>query len=115
MQSSENITFGDNVRLRVTPETDALGVAGQVGQVRGVTTPSVTGVTVVGPLVGDYALNVHFEGRQDALWFAPELLEFVDHAPGLEISIDGVSKKWTRSASGEWVESSDKKPWWRFW
>jgi hypothetical protein len=115
MQPTTNITFGDNVRLRSTPETEALGVAGQVGQVYGETTPSVTGVTVVGQLVGDYALNVHFEGRTDTLWFAPELLEFVDHAAGAEIRLDGVPKKWTRSASGEWVESSDKKPWWRFW
>ena len=64
------ITFGDNVRLRSTPETEALGVAGQVGQVFGETTPSVTGVAVTGQLVGDYALNVHFEGRTDTLWFA---------------------------------------------
>ena len=115
MQSTTNITFGDNVRVRSTPETEALGVAGQVGQVYGETTPSVTGVAVIGRLGGDYALNVHFEGRTDTLWFAPELLEFVDHAAGSEIRLDGVPKTWTRSASGEWVESSQKKPWWRFW
>ena len=110
MQPTTNITFGDNVRLRSTPETKALGVAGRVGQVYGETTPSVTGITVVGQLVGDYALNVHFEGRTDTLWFTPELLEFVDHSAGTEITFDGVPKKWTRSASGEWVESSQKKP-----
>jgi hypothetical protein len=115
MKPNPNITFGDNVRLFSTPETEALGVAGQVGQVYGETTPSVTGVTVVGQLIGDLALNVHFEGRTDTLWFAPELLEFVDHGVGAEIRLDGVPKKWTRSASGEWVESSDKKPWWKFW
>jgi hypothetical protein len=92
-----------------------LGVAGLVGQVYGETTPSVTGVTVVGQLVSDYALNVHFEGRTETLWFTPELLELVDHAAGTEITIDGVPKKWTRSDSGEWVESSRTKPWWRFW
>jgi hypothetical protein len=85
MQRTSNITFGDNVRLRSTPETEALGLAGQVGQVYGETTPSVTGVTVVGQIVGS------------------------------EIRLDGVPKKWTRSASGDWVKSSDKKPWWRFW
>ena len=115
MQRTSNIRFGDNVRVRSTPDTDALGLAGRVGQVYGETTPSVTSVTVVGKLVGDYALNVHFEGRADTLWFAPELLEFIDHAEGTEITLDGVPKKWTRSPSGEWVESSQKKPWWRFW
>ena len=115
MQRTTNITFGDNVRLRSTPETKALGVAGEIGQVYGETTPSVTKVAVIGELVGDYAVNVHFKGRTDALWFVPELLEFVDHAAGTEIRIDGVPKKWTRNASGEWVESPAKRPWWRFW
>src|SRR5881628_31142 len=104
MQRTSNITFGDNVRVRATPETEALRVAGQVGQVYGETTPSVTRVSVVGRLVGDFALNVHFEGRTDTLWFAPELLELVDHGAGTEVRLDGVPKKWTRSASGEWVE-----------
>ena len=115
MKSPTNLTLFDNVRLRPTPETEALGVAGRVGQIYGETTPSSTGVVVIGQLVGDYALNVHFEGRTDTLWFAPELLEFVDHAAGTEIRLDGVPKTWTRSASGEWVEASLKKPWWRFW
>lgn len=110
MQNSSNITFGDNVRVLSTPESEALGVAGLVGQVYGETTPSVTGVTVVGQLVGDHALNVHFEGRADTLWFAPEMLEFVDYAAGTEIRLDGVAKKWTRNASGEWVELSDEYP-----
>ncbi|MFQ3593596.1 MAG: hypothetical protein SNJ82_10500 [Gemmataceae bacterium] len=115
MQRTSNITFGDNVRLRSTPETEALGVAGQVGQVYGETTPSITGVTVIGQPTKDEALNVHVEGWTDTLWFAPELLEFVDHAAGAEIRLDGVPKKWTRNASGEWVESSGKKPWLKFW
>jgi hypothetical protein len=115
MQTTSNIGFGDNVRVRPTPETKALGVAGQVGQVYGETTPSITGVVVVGQPVGDCALNVHFDGRTDTLWFAPELLELVDHAAGTEIRLEGVPKTWTRCSSGEWIESSQKKPWWRFW
>ena len=67
MQRTTNITFGDTVRLLSTPETEAVGVAGQVGKVYGETTPSASGVKVVGELVGDYALNVHFEGRKDTL------------------------------------------------
>jgi len=115
MQRTSKISFGDNVRLRSTAETEALGLAGRVGQVYGETTPSITGVSVVGQLSGDYALNVHFEGRTDTLWFAPELLEFVDHAPGTEIRLAGVPRTWKRSATGAWVESRGRKPWWRFW
>lgn len=115
MGGSAKIVFGDNVRVRPSPETEARGVAGLVGQVYGETTPSVTGVAVVGEVTHDYALNVHFEGRSESLWFAPELLEFVDHAAGTEIRLDGVPKKWTRTSTGEWAESADRKPWWRFW
>ena len=115
MPTNQQISFGDNVRVVSTPETDAAGVAGCIGQVYGETTPSVTGVPVVGASTQDHAINVHFEGRSDTLWFAPELLEFVDHAAGTEIRLDGVPKKWTRSASGEWIEAPQKRPWWRFW
>ncbi len=115
MPESPAITFGDNVRVRALPETEARGVAGLCGQVYGETMPSVTGVSVIGQVTRDYALNVHFEGRTETLWFAPELLEFIDHAPGTEVRLDGVPKKWVRSASGEWVETKERKPWWRFW
>src|SRR5579864_6930493 len=86
------ISFGDNVCVIATPDTEALGVAGRVGQVYGHTTPSVTGVAVVGGAgSSDYALNVHFEGRAETIWFAPHLLEFVDHAPGTEIRVGAAS------------------------
>jgi hypothetical protein len=115
MSDSPTITFGDNVRVRPSPETEARGVAGLLGQVYGETTPSVTGVAVIGEVTRDHALNVHFEGRTETLWFAPELLEFVDHAAGAEIRLDGVPKKWVRTAAGAWTEIPDRKPWWRFW
>ncbi len=115
MPTTPKIAFGDNVRVRTTPDTEARGVADLVGQVYGETTPSVTGVSVIGTLTRDYAINVHFEGRGESFWFASELLEFIDHAPGTEIRLDGVPKKWKRSESGEWIETRDKKPWWRFW
>jgi hypothetical protein len=44
---AQQISFGDNVRVRATPETTARGLAGAAGQVQGVTTPSVTNVDVV--------------------------------------------------------------------
>src|SRR5882672_11512948 len=56
-------SFGDNVRIRSSVETISNGVAGLVGQVYGQTTPSVTGVEVIGKLESDYAINVFFEDR----------------------------------------------------
>ena len=109
------ITFGDRVRVCVTPDTEKLGVAGLVGEVYGETAPSVTGVEVIGQLLRDCALNVHFDERDETFWFAEELLEFIDHAPGTEIRLTGVSKKWTRSKTGVWIEEADKKAWWKFW
>jgi hypothetical protein len=112
-----SIAFGDNVRVRETAETKGAGVAGLTGQVYGLTTPSVMRVEVIGKPESDCAINVHFAASNRAHWFAPHLLEFVDHAAGTEIRIDGVDKKWTRSAAGAWVEESAtrKRPWWRFW
>jgi len=75
MANTPAITFGDNVRVRATPDTEARGVAGLVGQVYGETTPSVTGVSVIGHLTRDYAVNVHFEGKKETFWFVSELLE----------------------------------------
>jgi hypothetical protein len=110
------------------------------GQVYGETTPSVTGVEVIGAVqedyainvflnernealwfapdlvevIGavqeDYAINVFLNERNEALWFAPDLIEFVDHAPGTEIRVDGVPKKWTRNARGEWIEEAVTPP-----
>jgi len=115
------VSFGDNVRVRSTPVTVQLGVAGLVCNVFGETTPSVTGVDVIGEPEADYAINVFFEVRKKGFWFTPELLEFIDHAPGTEIRLDGVPKRWIRSETGEWKEidtAAERQParsWWRFW
>lgn len=98
------ISFGDNVRVRDTPATVAAGLAGLSGSVSGHTTPSVTGVEVIGDLLADFAVNVHFTDRGESYWFAEQLLEFVDHAPGTEIQLAGVPKKWVRTESGQWQE-----------
>jgi hypothetical protein len=120
MSSDPPISFGDNVRVRSAPETEARGLAGLAGNVRGETTPSVTAVEVIGEPATDFALCVHFDGRDEDLWFAPQLLEFVDHAPGTTIRLEGVPKQWVRTATGEWQEipdpeKRDRKPWWKFW
>ena len=109
-------SFGDNVRIRVTAETEAAGVAGLVGQVYGETTPSLVAVEVLGQPSEDIALNVFLSSRKEACWLAPDLVEFIDHSPGAEITLEGVPKKWIREASGEWrEESSTKRRWWEFW
>ena len=116
---SDSPAFGDKVRMRHSPETESKGLAGLAGNVYGQTTPSVTGVEVIGELTSDYAINVFFEDRDESFWFAPALVEFVDHAPGMEVTLDGVAKKWVRTETGDWREESTEtkpsKPWWRFW
>ena len=112
-------SFGDNVRILPSVETESMGVAGLVGQVYGQTTPSQTGVEVIGEMTSDYAINVYFKDRDESFWFAPSLVEFVDHAPGTEVTLDGIPKKWIRTETGEWREEPNEtkstKPWWRFW
>jgi hypothetical protein len=77
-----------------------------VGNVFGQTTPSISGVEVIGEPTSDYAINVFFEDRHESFWFAPALVQFIDHAPGTEITLDGIPKKWVRTGTGEWKEES---------
>lgn len=84
MPSEAPVSFADKVRVRTTPETETRGVAGLVGVVYGETRPSVTGVAVIGAVMSDYAVNVHFEKRKETLWFAPEPLEFAEQAAGAQ-------------------------------
>jgi len=109
-----DISIFDNVRVRSTPLTEERGLAGMNGQVHGETTPSVSGVEVIGEPKTDYAINVFFESQNKSYWFASQLLELVDHAAGTEITLKGVPKKWVRAESGKWTEHSEK-PWWKFW
>jgi len=100
--------------------TTQLGLADSIGQVYGESIPSVSGVEVIGEVAKDRAINVFFEDRNKAYWFSPQLLDFIDHGAGTEITLDGVPKKWTRTITGEWDEtdtqkSAKKKPWWKLW
>jgi hypothetical protein len=52
--------FGDHVRIRATEETERLRLAGREGVVFGWTTPSVTGVEVIGTPAEDYAIPPYF-------------------------------------------------------
>ena len=115
------ISFGDTVRVIATRVTTDAGYADLVGTVYGETTPSVTGVEVIGDVKGDYAINVYFKEKDTSVWFDPGLLQFVDHGAGQEITLDGVEKKLVRNEDGEWVEhpagrrSDGNRPWWKFW
>ena len=96
--------FADRVRIKASDETGRLGLAGLEGVVYGWTTPSVTGVEIVGDRGDDYAVNVHFEERGEDFWFAEELIELIDHGAGTVVTLDGVDKEWVRLPNGEWQE-----------
>ena len=112
-----SISFGDNVRVLPTPETRAAGIAGKTGQVFGLTTPSQTGVAVLGAPTGDHAINVCFEDEGTDYWLSEESVEFLDHSAGTTIALEGVDKKWVRHADGSWSDSeqASKTPWWKLW
>jgi len=72
-------SVGDIVRIRSTPETQSLGLAGLAGQVYGsAAMPSTANMAVIGSPPNDAALNVVIEGQPEDLWFNPELVELVD-------------------------------------
>jgi len=110
------ISFGDNVQILSSPATDAAGIAGRAGTIYGETVPSVSGVSALGELAEDYAVNVFVEELKQDFWLDPSLVEFVDHSAGTEITIKGSPYKSVRQSDGSWLEvSAVRKPWWRFW
>jgi len=100
--TNPRITFGDKVRIRSTDATEARGVAGQTGIAYGYTTPSVTGVEVIGNPSEDYAVSVGIEGLNEQFWFAEDLLEFVNHGAGTTMEVGG--RRFIRDEHGEWRE-----------
>jgi hypothetical protein len=110
-------TFGNKVRIKKTPETEELDLANKEGEVYGETTPSVTGLEIIGNQKEDLAINIHFEELGKSFWFSEDLLEYLDDGQGNEISLDGIDKKWTKTDNGEWTEENTKKgkKWWQFW
>lgn len=96
--------FADRVRIRASEETVRLGLAGREGIVYGWTTPSVTGVQVIGDRGEDYAVNVHFDDLGEGFWFADHLVELIDHNAGVVARLDGSETEWVRRSDGEWEE-----------
>ena len=99
-----DISFGDNVRILRTAETERLGIAEMIGNVYDETTPSESNVRVIGERASDYALNVYFEKLDTSYWFSPGMLEFVDHAPGTEVFVHGSSFKSVHQRDGTWKQ-----------
>jgi hypothetical protein len=101
--TDQQISFGDNVKILETPTTREAGVAGLSGQVYGETTPSVTGVKVIGKVENDFAISVFIEEINKEFWFSPHLLELIDHGEGTEVIIG--NQRTVRQADGNWEES----------
>jgi hypothetical protein len=47
---------------------------------------------------------VYFEALDVSYWFAPQMLEFVNHAPGTEIHVHGSPFKSVRQPDGSWKD-----------
>jgi hypothetical protein len=98
------VGFADRVRIKGTELTEKHGVAEREGIVHGYTTPSVTGVTVIGEMTDDYAVNVYFDELNEGFWFAEELVEFVGHVEGAVVSLDGMDVEFVQLPNGEWEQ-----------
>jgi len=110
------ISMGDRVRIIDTAETRQGGWAGLAGDCWGVTTPSITQVKVIGG-PADQAFHIHFDSDSIAdAWFHPDLVDYIDHAPGTEITVAGA--RLVREPTGEWrrMEADPSSPrdrrWW---
>jgi hypothetical protein len=97
-----NLSFGDTVRIRTSEFTETFGLAGRTGLIQGFTTPSMTGVDVIGNSTRDWAVAVTFEIGTEPLWFAEDLIEFVHHTPGTELRLG--TRHYVRDEDGEWQE-----------
>ena len=104
MEKRQGLAFADRVRIRETSDTSESKVAGRVGEIHGFTMPSASGVSVIGSSSHDVALGVYFDELKQALWFAPELLEFVDHGAGTTIWVQGSEVEWVKTERGDWVQ-----------
>jgi RNase P/RNase MRP subunit p29 len=90
--------IGHRVRVIKVPQTESSGIAGRIGNLAGFTTPSRTGIEILGVAEHDIAFNVTFQNPDDSAWLAPEYLEFIGRTSALEIDIYG--KRWSWRAEG---------------
>lgn len=104
LQGVRDAELGDTVLIVESPDTIAGGYAGRSGTCYGFTTPSVTGVDVVGEPVDDHAFNVGFDDGTSA-WFQPSLVAVVDVNAG-QVAVVG-DKRFVRAPNGDWMEAPD--------
>lgn len=90
--------IGHRVRVIKVPQTESSGIAGRIGSLAGFTTPSQTGVEIIGEADHDTAFNVRFQNPDGNAWLPPEYLEFINRTSALEIDIYG--KRWSWRADG---------------
>jgi hypothetical protein len=98
------ISFGDNVKVLSSEQTNEHGLSGKIGEVLGETSPSSTGVSYFGDAKDDYVINVAFEEPNAEYWFTPDLLELIEQKEAK----DAISKD---------IQTADKKgkEWWQIW
>jgi hypothetical protein len=111
IEQGQGLSFADRVRIRDAPETVARRLAGRVGEIHGFTMPATSGVDVIGASAHEVALGVYFDELKEALWFAPELLDFVDHGEGTTIRVQGSDVEWVKTERGDWLQQRRQVPW----
>lgn len=97
------LALGDRARVVATATTERSGIAGTIGTVHGLTTPSAGYATeVVGESALDIAVGLQFDDAGDDLtWIAAELLVSVDHAGATKADIGG--QRFVRAPDGTWT------------
>jgi hypothetical protein len=97
------VSLGSRAKILPHAATDRLGLTGREGIIHGWTTPSSTGVEVVGEPTEDYAVAVFFEELDEEYWFDEGIVEIIDNGAGTVISLDGSSLEYVLDESGEWA------------
>jgi hypothetical protein len=106
LESRAGVGWFDRVTIRTTPLTEAAGIAGHVGTVYGLTTPSLhlAGVEIIGEPRDDVALNFQFDDLGQGVWIGPDLVQYLDHGPGTTAQVG--DRTFIRTADGEWQPES---------
>ena len=109
------LVFGDIVRVRQNRETTEAGIAGLYGTVYGFTTPSASGVAIVGSLADDFAMNVHIDSLNQAFWLDPSAIELLERPETMEFSVGEKTIRVTQQDGVYKEEIVTQRPWWKFW
>ncbi|QLC23005.1 hypothetical protein HFP51_12900 [Parasphingopyxis sp. CP4] len=96
--------FMDRAKIKKSEETDRRGLAGLEGHIYGWTTPSVTGVDVIGAQDEDFAINVFIETLDEDFWFTKDLVEVLGPEVGAVFSLDASENENVRLPDGSWKQ-----------